>query len=169
MNKEIDEIDMRILKCIQHNARFSLQEMSKRVHLSISAIAMRLAKLEALRVIINYTTTLNKDALGLKFASNIYVKLVSNTSAHLANFKEAVMELGEVINCYVISGEYDFMLKVLVRDLEEYNQFYKHSLASIANIDKLHSSVIVEEVKGSIGVNLAGFLKKVPKQRKGDN
>ncbi|TKC07215.1 Lrp/AsnC family transcriptional regulator [Pedobacter frigoris] len=151
MIKEIDEIDLNILTHMQADAKIKMKDLSKKVHLSISAVSKRISRLEELNVIKHYAAILNNELLGLGFTSNVCVRLVSNTSAHVAKFKEEIREFSEIVSCYVVNGKYDFILKVRVKNSTEYNLFYNNCLGTIAGIANLCSFVIVEEVKSDIG------------------
>lgn len=151
---QLDQIDLRILQALQTNSRFKTKELADLVGLSASPTHDRLKRLEREGYIEGYVAVLNakKLATGLTVLCNIRLK--QHDLSLIKDFMEAVQSLDEVCECYNTSGEYDFMIKLHVRDMVHYQSFVLRKLGSLACIGSLHSVFVIGEVKRERGIKL---------------
>lgn len=152
MDYKLDKTDIQILRALQENARITNKELSAKVHLSPSPVYERLKRLESEGYIQKYTTVLNADKLGLGFVVFCSVKL-SRVNADIAgDFVSRIMEIPEVTECYNISGEYDYLLKIYAPDMKYYNQFILNVLGRIESLGSVQSSFVMDSVKQNWGL-----------------
>ena len=141
----IDKIDTSILKMLQMNARISNVELAAAVGLSESACLRRVKSLEQAGVITHYAAHLNPAALGLPGTVFVRVSLNSQREDQLEQFEVAVKSVPEVMECYLMSGEVDYMIRVVVRDAPDYERLH-HSLTRLPGVDRVHSSFALRTV-----------------------
>lgn len=142
----IDELDHRILSQLQHNGRMTNQELSERVGLSPSPCLRRLKQLEDHSVITRYVALVDPNRLGLGVTAFIRVGLDRQDDRHLANFEEAVGDFPEVMECYLMTGDADYQLRVLVEDLKSYEDFLRHKLTKIEGVAHVSTSFALRPV-----------------------
>ncbi len=143
----MDQIDRKILRVLQANARASLQEISQAVGLSTSPCWERIRKLEAGGVIEGYTVRLSAQALGLNDTVLVQVTLDSHSENTLERFGETLAAIPEVIEAYLVSGEYDYLLRVAVRDTRDYERLLRERLYKIKGIRHSQSSFVLRTLK----------------------
>lgn len=143
----LDATDLRILTCLQENARISNVALAERVHLSPAPCLRRLRDLEATKVIRGYATLVEPEALGLNVSVFIQVKLERQVGQTLKTFEEAVLSYPEVMECYLMTGESDYLLRVLVPDLKQLQRFIVERLALLPGVAAIQSSVTLKQVK----------------------
>ena len=143
----LDEVDIRILNSLQANARLSNVELARTVHLSPSPCLARVKRLERSGVIQRYVCLLNPSAVGLGVNVFIHVSLKTQGRAALKAFENAVREKPEVMECYVMTGDTDFLLRVVVPDLPALERFILDELSGIAAVSRLTSSFALKQVK----------------------
>ena len=152
MDYKLDNTDIQILRALQQNARITNKELAAKVHLSPSPVYERLKRLENDGYINKYTTVLNADKLGLGFVVFCSVKL-SRVNADIAgDFTSRIMEIPEVTECYNISGEYDYLLKIHAPDMKYYNQFILNVLGRIESLGSIQSTFVMDSVKQNWGL-----------------
>lgn len=143
-----DRIDTRLLDEVQRDARLTIAELASRVALSTSPCWRRLKRLEADGVIRGYRAQLSPEALGWGVTAFVHV-LLENHSAELgARFEEAVQHIPEVVTCHNVSGEYDFLLQVVARDLKSFGEFARSTIRTMPGVKEMNSSFSLREVKG---------------------
>lgn len=145
--QSLDNTDKNLLKLLQNNARYTTKELSELLHLSPTPIYERQKKLEKEGYIDRYVAILNKEKLGIKLLVFCHVKLKQHERGMGEKFVKAIHELEEVMECYNISGEYDFMLKVVIADMPAYQDFIMNKLTMIENIGSSHSVFVMGEIK----------------------
>lgn len=143
---EMDAIDRRILKELQSDGRMTNQELSDRVGLSPSPCLRRLKKLENDHAITRYVALVDPDHLGLGVTAFIRVRLDQQDDRHLAIFEEAVGAFAEVMECYLMTGDADYQLRILVEDLKAYEDFLRHKLTKIEGVSQLTTSFALRPV-----------------------
>lgn len=143
----LDHIDIDILRLLQNNARLTTKEIAARVHLSTTPVFERIKRLEEKGYIKKYIALLDADKLNRGFTVYCCVKLRRIAQDIVNNFATVIEGIPEVIECYNISGEYDFLLKVCAPDMEYYRQFVLNVLGSIENIGSLSSMFVMAEIK----------------------
>tara|TARA_R110002049_G_scaffold76250_1_gene196065 strand:- start:11329 stop:11814 length:486 start_codon:yes stop_codon:yes gene_type:complete len=148
----LDAIDIRILKLIQANSSLTTKDLAAKVNLSTTPVFERVKKLEKNGYIKSYVAILDAEKLnkGLMVFCNITLK--EHTRDIGNQFVKDILHLHEVIECYNISGDYDFLLKILVKDMKEYQNFVLDHLGSIKNIGSAHSTFVMGEIKNSYAV-----------------
>lgn len=142
----LDDMDRRILTEIQQNGRITNQELSERVGLSPSPCLRRLRQLEADAVITRYVALVDPDRVGLGVTAFVRVRLDQQDDRHLSIFEEAVASFPEVMECYLMTGDADYQLRVLVDDLRTFEDFLRHKLTKITGVSQLTTSFALRPV-----------------------
>lgn len=143
----LDEIDRAILRELQSNGRLTVQELSERVGLSPSPCARRLRMLEAAGVIRGYAATLDEAKLGFPVSIFVSVKLDKQVDDALVNFESRVRGYPEVVDCWLMTGPRDYLLRIAVADLAEFEKFLTSSLTRIEGVASIESSIPLRRVK----------------------
>ncbi|MCU0471260.1 MAG: Lrp/AsnC family transcriptional regulator [Arcicella sp.] len=145
----IDKTDILILQLLQENAQLTLKEISQKIHLSMTPTHDRIKRLEHEGVIAKYVTILNKKMLGNPLMVYCSITLDKQQKNHFEEFEEAIKQFPEVIECSVISGSFDYMIKVIAKDMEAYNEFYQKKLSDLQSVAHISSSFVMSEVKNT--------------------
>jgi len=144
---EIDRADRRILDLLQREGALSVAEVATRTGLSTTTCWRRIQQLEQNGVIRGRVALLDRAALGLDVTIFAHVKLSSQGRDAIAAFAEAIRERPEVLDCYTTMGEWDFMLKVVMKDIKAFEAFYLDHLSKLPNVQSINSSVTVTAIK----------------------
>jgi DNA-binding Lrp family transcriptional regulator len=154
---KLDNIDRQILSLLQSNARISNAELAEKVNLSPTPCLRRLRKLEESGLIRHYTAILNEKALGFLVSAYVWVNLEKNTKENGQAFESAIRLLPEVVECCVVAGRHDYVLKVVTTSLEDYDRFMKEGLAEVKPVAGLESMIILNQsmVGSGLPLNLA--------------
>jgi len=147
MTDQLDSIDLRILDLLQHDARVTTKEIGDKLGLTITPISIRIRRLEETGYIRRYVAILDKEKIGKKQIAFTMVQLLEHSQAALAAFEQASVRFREVMESYRLTGKFDFILKVAVRDLQEYNNFLTDRIASQPNIGAVQTSFVLWEGK----------------------
>lgn len=142
----LDALDRAILGALLENGRLSQVELAERVPLSPTAIARRIRALEEGGLIEGYRVLLNQKALGLGMTAIIQISLTSQSEDLLDAFEAAVASAPSVVSCYLMSGDNDYLLTVLARDLADFERIHKEQLARLPGVARLRSSFALREV-----------------------
>ena len=145
----LDQKDLAILKLLQHNARITVKEISDKVHLSTTPVYERIKWMEETGVIKQYATLIDHSKVRKGLMVICYVSLKQHNKTAGAKFIKAINEMSEVIECYNISGEFDFMLKVVTENMDTYYDFHVNRLSEIENIGNVQSVFVMGVVKQS--------------------
>ncbi|WP_430397246.1 Lrp/AsnC family transcriptional regulator [Ferrovibrio sp.] len=143
----LDQIDRRILKRLQDNARLSSSELAADVGISASPCWRRVRAMEEAGVIARYVTLLNPEALGLSISIFTNVTLDKQIEPALEAFQKAVRKRPEVMECYLMTGDFDYLLRVVVSDLGAYERFLLDHLTRIPGVASIKSSFALKQVK----------------------
>ena len=143
----MDAIDRKILKVLQRDARASLQQIGQAVGLSSSPCWERIKKMELAGTIEGYTVRLNPQALDLNETVMVMLTLDSHTDNTLEKFGEVLATIPEVIEAYLVSGEYDYLLRVAVKDTRDYERLLREKLYKIKGIRHSKSSFVLRTLK----------------------
>jgi Lrp/AsnC family leucine-responsive transcriptional regulator len=143
----MDALDKKILRALQANARASLQDIGQAVGLSTSPCWARIRKMEEAGVIEGYTVRLNPQALGFNDTVMVQVTLDSHSDNTLEKFGEVLAAIPEVIEAYLVSGEYDYLLRVAVKDTRDYERLLRERLYKIKGIRHSMSSFVLRTLK----------------------
>jgi DNA-binding Lrp family transcriptional regulator len=143
----LDKADLAILKLLQENARITVKEISEKVHLSTTPVHERIRRLEQSGVIKQYAALLDHSKVKKGLMAICYISLRQHSKTAGAQFIKAINALHEVIECYTISGEFDFMLKVVTEDMNAYYDFHVNKLGQIENMGHQQSVFVMGVVK----------------------
>jgi Lrp/AsnC family leucine-responsive transcriptional regulator len=150
-SKDIDPVDRRILQVLQTAGRVTYDELAGTVGLSASAVLRRVRRLEDSGVIVGYVALLSPDKVGLGLVAYINVRLEKHTASHKRSpmdlFAAAVMVWPEVVECSALTGEMDFLLRVVVRDMNHYSRFMMESLLKHPSVQDCKTSFVMQRVK----------------------
>jgi Lrp/AsnC family leucine-responsive transcriptional regulator len=143
----LDDIDRRLLAALQENGRLTATDLAERVGLTVSPCLRRLRLLEEAGVIKGYTALLDQKKVGLPVSVFISIKLERQTEEAMRAFEDAIRSAPEVLECYLMTGPRDYLLRVVASDLADYERFVKARLTRIANIANIESSFALGQVK----------------------
>ena len=143
----LDKIDLAILRLLQQNARITIKEISEKVHLSNTPVHERIRRLEENGVIKQYVTLLNGAKVKKGLMVICYLSLRQHSKTAGDKFIKAILEMNEVIECLTISGEFDFMLKVVAENMDAYYDFHVNRLSQIENIGNVQSVFVMGVIK----------------------
>ena len=144
---ELDEKDRAILRLLQTNAKATVREIAAQVHLSTTPVHERIRRLEETGVIRQYATLLDHSKVRKGLLAICYVSLKEHNKRSGARFIKTIHELPQVLECYIISGEFDFQLKVAVEDMDAYYDFHVNKLGQVENIGHVQSTFVMGVVK----------------------
>ena len=156
MIQNLDEKDLALLQHLQQDARMTNTELARRVDLSPPGLQRRIRKLEENGVIERYVTLVNREALGFDMLCFVQVTLQRHEPEANKGFKDVVQAMPEVLECYHITGEYDYLLKVAVRNRKHLEEFLLDDLTPVHGMDKIRTSLVLREVKTTTAVPLDG-------------
>ncbi|MDD9896256.1 MAG: Lrp/AsnC ligand binding domain-containing protein [Gammaproteobacteria bacterium] len=149
---ELNQIDRQILQELQMDGRITYAELARRVGLSTSPCLERVRRMEREGIIRGYTTLLNPGCLGANLIVIVQIRLKRTSQNIFEKFKEAAVRLEEVQECYLISGNFDYLIKARVPDMEAYRQFLGSSLLSLPGVQESTSYVVMELVKETLNI-----------------
>ena len=152
--KPLDQTDQRILDLLQRDGRMTVKEMSSRLNLSTTPIFERIKKLERSGIIDHYSAILNAEKLGMKLNAFLHISVKDHTKELVEEFVENIIALPEVMECHYVTGASDFILKVLVEDMEQYKAFVMDKLFAISNIDNVESYLSLAMRKKTSLINI---------------
>ncbi len=147
--ESIDSVDIKILKELQQNGKLTIKELAEKVGLSTSPVHERQRRLEQLGYIKSYRAVLNPKMVGCNMIVLCNIRLKQHSRQHGLEFVEAINAIDEVSECWNTSGEYDFMMKLHVKDMDHYQDFVLNTLGTLDCIGSLHSIFVIGEVKNS--------------------
>ncbi len=147
----LDHLDRKILTCLQADARQSLAEIGARVGLSTTPCWTRIKRMEEAGVITGYTVRINPAAIGFAETVIVQVVLESHTDEVLAAFGQALAQIPEVLEAFLISGDYDYHIRIAVRDTRDYERLLRERLYRIPGIRHSKSSFVLRKLKETLG------------------
>ncbi len=148
----LDANDLAILKLLQQNARITVKEISGIIHLSTTPVHERIKRMEQAGVVKQYVTLLDHRKVKKGLMVICYVSLKEHNKLAGVKFIKSINELNEVIECYNISGEFDFMLKVVCEDMDSYYQFHVNKLSQLENMGNVQSVFVMGVIKETVQV-----------------
>ena len=148
-NKALDDIDRKILAVLQTDGRISLADLSAKVGFSPSPCLRRIRMLECVGFIARYAAVLSQDKVGLPVSVFVSIKLESQREQALERFNKAIAKWPEVLECYLMTGPRDYLLRIVVADLSAYERFLKEKLTKVDGIASIESSFALAQVKYS--------------------
>ncbi len=144
---KLDKTDEALLEALQKNARVTNKELGEMIHKSPTAAFERVKQLERDQVIEKYTIKVNKKKLGLMLTVYAVVQLKEHRNAFLVEFEKEVVNFNQVRECYHMTGNFDYMLKISVPDIDTYHDFIKNKLANLPNIGNVQSYFVMSTIK----------------------
>lgn len=142
-----DAYDLHILRLLQQNARMPVKEIAEKINLSATPVHDRIRRLEATGIIKQYTAVVDAGKLNKSLLAICYVSLKEHGKQAGSRFVKAVQDMAEVSECFSISGEFDFMLKVLATDMQHYYDFHVNRLGQVENVGNVQSVFVMGVVK----------------------
>ncbi len=146
---KIDTIDLHILKELQTNSKITNLELSKKIGLSPAPTLGRVQKLERTKLIQSYHAKVNKDILGLGFTALIQVSLTRQVDNAIEKFLKEINKIDAIVECYKLTGNFDYQLKVMVADIPAFDALIKNELSKIEEIGQMQTLVVLSTVKSS--------------------
>ncbi len=154
MRANLDHIDRNIIRLLQEDAKLTIKEIASRLNMTNTPIYERIKKLENEGIIERYTAVINKEKVGLNLIAYCSVSLEHHSKTYIEQFMANINELDEVIECYHIAGMFDYLLKIICKDMNDYHQFITNKLSSIPNLGKVQSSFVMSEIKNKLDYQL---------------
>ena len=150
----LDATDKKILTLLQQDSKQTNKQLSLQLNLSVTAVYERIKKLEKEGIIKKYAAFIDKDKIGKSFLIFCHIKLLQHSKEFLSNFEKEILKLDEVSECFHVSGDYDYILKIYVKDMQAYREFMVTKLTTIKHIGSTHSTFTINEVKNSNEISL---------------
>ena len=144
----MDTIDIKLLELLQHNAELTIQELSKEVHLSTTPCWKRINQLKNNGYINKTVSLVDRKRVGANVTAMVSIKVNNHNQERISIFSKTIQDIPEVIECYRMSGETDYLLKVVVSDIESYDAFYKNLIEKVQFL-KVTSNFAIEEIKST--------------------
>jgi Lrp/AsnC family transcriptional regulator len=151
----LDHIDRRILEILQSEPGVNATAIGERIGLSQSACWRRIQSLRDQGVIKEQTVRLDREKVGLNTMVFAHVKLTSHGRGNLTDFADAVRHFPEVLDCYVVLGNFDYLLRIVTEDIKAYEQFFFEKLSQLPGIQEVNSSIVLSETKHTSVLPLA--------------
>jgi Lrp/AsnC family transcriptional regulator, leucine-responsive regulatory protein len=145
----LDQLDKKLLYLLQTDTKKTTKELSLKLNLSVTAVYERIKKMEREGIISHYVALLNRTKIDKGFVVFCHIKLIQHSKEFLTKFESEVVKLDEVLECFHVSGDYDYILKILVKDMEEYREFMVTKLTTLHHIGSTHSTFMIGEVKNT--------------------
>jgi Lrp/AsnC family transcriptional regulator len=150
----LDTLDLRLLDILQRHGALSVAEVASQLKLSTTTCWRRIQQLESSGIIKARVAWLDRHALGLDVTMFAHVKLATTGRDALARFEEAIRDRAEVLECYTLTGEWDFLLKIVTKNIKAYEAFYLDHLSRIPHVQSVNSAVAVTVIKESTALPL---------------
>lgn len=151
---QLDQVDLNLIKKLQQNSKITTKQLAMEENLSATAIYERIRKLEKKGIISNYIAVINKQKVQRDFIVLCKVKLIQHNNNYISKFEKEVQNFSEVQDCYNISGDYDFILKIVVKNMKVYKRFLKANLTSLDYIGSTYSTFVINEVKNTFSIHV---------------
>lgn len=145
----LDATDLKILNLLQKDAKQTHKSLADQVNLSVTAVYERIKKLEKSEIIKAFTIEVDNKILERNFMVLCHVKLVHHKQDMINEFEKEVKNLPEVLECFHVSGDYDYILKVYVKDMDAFRDFMVKKLTNLNHISSTHSSFVINQVKNT--------------------
>lgn len=154
MRNGLDDLDRRLLASLQEDARRSSADLARELKLSGPGLQKRLRRLEDRGVIRGYATVVNREAVGLDLLCFIHIMLAHHRPDAIKRFPDRIRKMPEVLECHFLTGEFDYLLKVVVADHEQLEKFLFERLMKVSGVDRTRTSIVVKEVKATTSLPL---------------
>lgn len=150
----LDHKDRQLLNLLQQNSKRTTKSLATELSLSVTAVFERIKKLERLEVIDGYVAMVNRKKIDRDFLVICQVKLIQHSKEFITQFEREISKFPEVLECYHVSGDYDYILKIIVKDISEYREFMVSKLTNLQHIASTQSAFTIKEVKTTTTVAL---------------
>lgn len=150
----MDAIDKAILSTLQTEGNISIVDLAKRIALSTPATHARLQRLKAQGYIDGYAALVNRERVGFDLMCFVHISLAAHTTEQVEKIRKAIAQMPEVLECYHITGEYDYILKVALRNRKDLERFLLDRLTPIPGMARIHTSLVLNEVKATTALPL---------------
>lgn len=150
----LDKTDLKLIGLLQNDSKQTTKQLSLQLNLSVTAAYERIKKLEKEKIIKKYVAIINRNKIEKSFLVFCQIKLIQHTKEYVTNFEKEVIKLSEVAECFHVSGDYDYILKIYVKDMESYRDFMITKLTAIKHIGSTHSTFTIGEVKNTTAIHL---------------
>ena len=150
----LDDLDRRLLIQLQGRARASTAALARQFKLSAPGLQKRLRKLEDRKVIRQYATIVSREAVGLDLLCFVHVMLAHHRPNSVKRFPDRIQRMPEVLECHFLTGEFDYLMKIVVRDHAHLEKFLFEKLMKVDGVDRIRTSIVVKEVKTSTALPL---------------
>ncbi len=149
MNHNLDKIDLKILRILQENAKITNLQLSGEIGLSPAPTLERVKKLETAKLIQGYYTQVNEEALGIGVKAVIQITLARQLENAISNFKKEINKIPEIMECYQVTGNADYILIVLLKDIRDFENLISQRLSKVEEIGQMQTMVILSKIKDS--------------------
>lgn len=146
---KLDKPDKKLLQLLQADSKRTNKELSGKLDLSVTAVYERIRKLERAGVISKYVGIIDPEKIEKSFMAFCQIKLVQHKKSNVVEFEAQVAKLTEVLECFHVSGEYDYILKVMVKDMSAYREFMLNKLTALDHIGSTQSTFVISPVKNT--------------------
>ena len=150
----LDTTDKKLINLLQNDSKQTTKQLSLHLNLSVTAVYERIKKLENKNVIEKYVAIINKNKIEKSFLIFCHVKLIQHSKEYVTTFEYEILKLEEVSECFHVSGDYDYILKIYVKDMDAYRDFMVTKLTAIKYIGSTHSTFAIEQVKNTTSIKL---------------
>lgn len=138
---KLDDIDFNILECLKNNSKMTIKSLSEVLNLSTTPIYERIKKLERLGVIENYTININEELIGNRLIAFAHISLQNHTKKLFQELEANLLAISDIVEVHAVSGNTDFIVKILVRDMDDYKNFIMEKLFDVPNIGNVESFI----------------------------
>lgn len=149
---ELDEIDKKLVRLLQEDGKKTTKQYADSLNLSKTAVYERIRRLERQGVITGYVALVDKEKIQRNFTVLCHIRLAQHIKENVLRFEQEVLKLQEVSECFHVSGDYDYILKIHVENMAKYREFMVTKLTAISNIGSTQSSFVINEVKHSTAI-----------------
>lgn len=150
----LDVKDRQLLNLLQENSKRTTKSLAAELNLSVTAVFERIKKLEKQQVIGSYVAMVNRQKVDRDFLVICHVKLIQHSKECITQFEREICRFPEVLECFHVSGDYDYILKIIVKDIAEYRDFMVTKLTNLQHIASTQSAFMIKEVKSTTIVGL---------------
>lgn len=151
---QLDAIDKKLINLLQNDSKQTTKKLSLQLNLSVTAVYERIKKLEKEQVIKQYVALIHKNKIDKSFLVFCHIKLIQHAKDYVTTFEREIIKLDEVSECFHVSGDYDYILKIHVKDMEAYRDFMLTKLTALNHIGSTHSIFTIGEIKNSTAIPL---------------
>ena len=151
---QLDNTDKSILRILQKDALAKLKDISNAINLSVSPTHDRIKRMETEGVIQNYVALIDRKKMELGMVVFCHVTLDKQTKNNFAEFEQTILQFDEIVSCNLVSGSFDYYLKVVTKDVETYNKFYQEKLAVLPMVAHINSLFVMDEIKTTTALPL---------------